>query len=51
MGPIVEEIVNELGIDFEKIDASKDYELADKYGVSAVPTYSGQVFLRQDNEN
>jgi len=47
MGPIVEKLVEELGIDFEKIDASEDYEIADKYDISVVPTF---VILKDDEE-
>lgn len=47
MGPIVEKIAEELGIDLEKVDASEDYKLADDYGISAVPTF---VLLKGDKE-
>jgi len=47
MGPIVEKLVDELSINFEKIDASEDYDIADKYSISVAPTF---ILLKDGEE-
>jgi thioredoxin len=47
MGPIVEELGQDKGVNFRKVDTDDEYELAQEYRVRSVPTF---VYLEDGKE-
>lgn len=50
-GPVFDQVMNETGVNYQKIDADASRELLTQYGVSSVPTIifevSNEVVFRQ----